>query len=231
MGLDYHFHLQHFDGDIWKTPLEFDDPTDRVTHGELTWFDDKDVTILRLFVLDEAIFPLDRNEPPNFDITRLYRLTNRTPDMTDDDVMEHIRNCFDEAYVGWIGFSDLCIDLWPETEVLVQKTVPSSMAPVFGDGLQPFPYKKLITEGWSTIEVENMKTTSDYAPDVKFFADGYRLVKSPMSAQSTVANGKTALVTWKVTLAEFVGDWRMTQLHAARKLDGDDRLRIICTYS
>ncbi len=88
------FHLQHFDGDVWKTPLEFDDPTDRVMQRRAYLVRRQRRHNSELFVLDEAIFPLNRNEPPNFDITRLYRLTNRTPDMTDDDVMEHIRNCF-----------------------------------------------------------------------------------------------------------------------------------------
>ncbi len=95
-----------------------------------------------------------------------------------------------------------------------------------------FRIKKLITEGWSTIEVENLKNHFGLRSrrQVSSLTE-YRLVKSPMSAQSTVANGKTAWVTWKVTLAEFVGDLRMTNCMRLEKLDVDDRLRIICTYS
>ncbi len=44
--------------------------------------------------------------------------------------------------MDWV-FGRLCIDpLARDGKYWFKKTVPSSMAPVFGDGLQPFPYKK-----------------------------------------------------------------------------------------
>ncbi|QDU97420.1 hypothetical protein [Lignipirellula cremea] len=231
MGLDYHFHLQHFNGDIWTTPTELDDPTDRVMHGELTWFDDKDVTVHRLFVRDDSLFPLHRTLPPDFVITELYRTTNRSPDMSDADVLEHIQNCFDDHYFGWIGFEDLATNLWSETHLLVQKKVPARLAWAFGDGSHKFPRDSLLTLGLPERDVDELANTSNYAYDKQFSPTGYSIVDRPINRVFGDGPNDEALVTWKLTIAEFIGDWRMNALQNARKVATDDRLRIICTFS
>ena len=231
MGLDYHFHLQHFNGDVWTTPAELDDPTDRVMHGELTWFDDKDVTVHRLFVCDDSFFPLHRTLPPDFAITELYRTTNRSPDMSDADVLKHIQHCFAEHYFGWIGFEDLAIDLWSETELLVQKNVPARLASAFGDGSHRFPRDSLLTLGIPESDVDELTDTSHYAYDRQFSPTGYSVVDQPTNRRFGAGPNDEAVVTWRMTIAEFIGDWRMRPLLKARKVGTDDRLRIISTFS
>lgn len=231
MGLDYHFHLQHFNGDVWTTPAEFDDLTDRVMHGELTWFDDKDVTVHHLFVRDDSLFPLHRSLPPDFVITELYRMSNRSADMSDVDVLEHIQNCFDERYFGWIGFEELMINLWYETDLLVQKNVPARFASAFADGSLRFPRESLLTLGMPEHDVEELANTSHYAYDKQFSPRGYSVVDRPINHRFGDGPKDEAVVTWKLTIAEFIGDWRMKPLLKARMVAAEDRLRIICTLS
>jgi len=202
-------------------------------HGYFTWFDDKDVTALRLFIRDDALFPLHREVPPGFVITELYRMSNRSPDMSDADVLDHMQSCFEEHYQGWIGFDELRVDSWSESELLIRKNVPAYIASVFGDGEQPFPRDDLLNVGWSENDVRDLENTSHYAYDKQFDPDGYSIADDPVrrwEIPPTDAGGM-ALVSWKMTIAEFIGDWRMETLRRARQLAPDRCLRIICTFS
>jgi hypothetical protein len=48
-------------------------------------------------------------------------------------VLNHLQECFDEKYIGWIGFDELYIDFWHEIELLVQRNVPADVAWAFGE--------------------------------------------------------------------------------------------------
>ncbi|PQO35601.1 hypothetical protein [Blastopirellula marina] len=231
MGLDYYFYLQRVSDDVWTTPAEFDDPTNREMRGQFMWFDDKDVTAHRLFVRDDSLFPLHRNLPPEFVITELYRASNRSPDMSDADCLDYVNRCFDDHYFGWIGFEELMIDLWSETELLIRKNVPARFASAFGDGSLRFPRETLLTLGMPEDDADRLANTWYYANDSGRSLAGYSVVDEPFIRRFGDGPHDQAAVTWKVTIAEFIGEWRMERFLKARKSAADDQLRIICTFS
>lgn len=229
MGIDYYFHLQHFKGHVWTTPPELDDPTDRVTHGYLTWFDDDDVRVCRLFVREDALFPLRRETPPDFVITELYRSSYRRPDESDAEFLASLHDEFESAYQGWIGFDDLGLDEWPTTDVLVLKRVPSEVAPLFKDGDQPFPRDALLDAGWSVDNVDALGDMWYFGYDIQYGFNGYGLTQEPVRSWHNPRQRPSSelLVSWKTTLADFIGEWSMEAFNRARKIAPDSQLRLL----
>ena len=129
--------------------------------------------------------------------------------------------------------SELGIDDWSKTELLIQKNVPMNVAWAFGDGDQRFPRNALLKLGWPEKDVDWLENTSSYARDKQFDADGYSLADAPIKHCDLHRSddGGMSCVSWKSTIAEFIGEWRMESFRNARQLAADNCLRIICTFS
>jgi hypothetical protein len=219
MGLDYHFFVQQRVNSRWVVPSGFKNCMDsfREELGYFTWFDDKDVTIHRLFVDDDAIFPLQTNLPPEIKDTLLF---------------ESFQWAFDEWYQGWIPFEEIHMDTWDEYSFLVSKPVPAQFVPLFRDGMQAFPAQPLLHAGCSPAEVDEMQNTWHYAYDIrcspKSGIDLHQTSSTPMWRAEW--DGMTR-VSWEVSISQFMGEWRISEFQKLRQLDEDSNLRIICTFS
>ncbi len=233
MGLDYLFHAQRRNGDSWVAVEEFDAETRPHTpRSRVTWFDDKDVTVHHLFVGDQAIFPLHREQPPEFEITEFFLDGPLAPDILPADAWHRHNDAFADWYYGWIGLDELVLDCWPEQQLIVRKHVPIEMARFFLDGDRRFPRAKLIESDFETKEVDQICDTSYYSYDRKYDSHGYSVIDLPvrwqLSALDSDALDSTVPVSWKTTLSEFIGEWRMKELRRLSLMHAE--VRIICLF-
>ena len=219
MGLDYYFYCQKHTQQGWSVPADFtNEHGNPDSSGEFTWFDDQDVSI-RLFLGAQALFPLHNDFPPGFEQIPLYQRNV---------------NAFTEWFSGWLPFEELLLDCWDETLLLVSKRVTASHALLFGDGQQPFPHQALLLAGFEQLEIERLENTSYY---VKYA----EIVDQPIDYNSGQTRNylermllfpnQLVKVSWKVTVSQFLGEWRTKEFRRIRQYGADEELRIICLFN
>ncbi len=228
MGLDYYFYLQVLESNAWRHHPQSLDSRNVFVSEPLMWFDDKDVTLHRLFLDEDAFFPLKRNRPPGLDIPSYF---NRQLHSANDShgFQLHADRLFQEGFVGWIGLDELKCAEWAATELYVSKPVPSHLAPLFADGTASFPAEAIREHPWTAVNPEQLQNVSTYAPDIRFVADGYGLHRQPIASGEDVQELPT--VCWKTTLAEAIGPDKLEAIQNARMLAEDHRLRLTCFRS
>ena len=204
MGLYFHFFVQQREANRWIVPKGFRNRLRgfREDIGYFVWFKHAP-----LFVGDDAVFGLDSSLPPSIEDTLLF---------------QRLDYGFHEWYRGWIAFEDLLLDLWADSFVFIAGNVPPHLASVFADGAQPFPERQLADQGCTADEIASIR-------------DGYRnqMVDRPLfpGTGADGFRGGWKRVTWKMSIADFLGDWRVSEFHKLREFGADRDLRIICTYS
>ena len=236
MGLDYYFYVQQRDGDSWIAGPEFDtevnDPRDthHAPRGHLTWFDDKAVTIHRLFVGADAIFPLNREPLTDLTVQAFFSGGPLAPDVTPESVVTWKTNALAERFVGWINRDDLLIDCWRKQELIIRKHVPIEIARFFKHGDRRFPRTQLLDLGWERHVVDDLSRTYGYSYDRTFDPHGYSLIDSPIRWQDSELDSSdldnTVPVSWRSTLADFVGETTMKRFERLLAIPAD--VRIIC---
>jgi hypothetical protein len=115
----------------------------------------------------------------------------------------------------------LVIDCWDTELVTVGTRVPVGYAVLFGDGRQEFPRAALLGSGASEEEVKRVRDA--------------RLVREPLDVttgrqRSRIAElppGRLVDVTWRATVAEFIGEPYAGSFKGLRRYARDEDLRIL----
>lgn len=204
MGLYYNFFVQQRRRDGWIVPKGF---TNRLRGyqedlGYFVWFKQAP-----LFFGNSAKFRLDTNQPPGIEHTLLY---------------QRLDYGFHDWYRGWIAFEDLLLDIWADSHVFIPSHVPAHLAIVFADGAQPFPAQQLADRGCLADKIADIR--GDYP---------FKMVDRPVVPGSGTDDFRRRLVkvSWKMSIADFLGDWRVSEFQKLREFGEDSDLRIICTHS
>jgi hypothetical protein len=135
----------------------------------------------------------------------------------------------DDWQISWIPYAELQIDCWDEPMLLVEEHVSTTYALLFGDGEQPFPRQPLLEAGYDEEKMEKLQCPA-YA---------CHLTKQPIDRTQgksrhqleQLPSDAPVLVTWAVTISDFLGDKRANSFKSLRQYGRDEDLRIITTLS
>ncbi|MFO0809936.1 MAG: hypothetical protein U0746_15045 [Gemmataceae bacterium] len=218
MGLGYDFYVQKRTGPGWAVPADFVTARgERSELGYFTWIDDKD-SVREAFWGANPLFPMRRDRPPGVEEMAVFQEAG--PD------------AFADWYHSWLPMEELALDLWDQFDVLVCKRVAARYALHFGDGGQSFPRSHLLSAGLAAAAIDKLEATSYYVSDAA-------LVGEPVDWNHGKRRHELAGVgpdwgvgvTWRVSIAGFLGGWRTAEFRNLRRFGRDDELRIVCLFS
>ncbi len=188
------------------------------SHGYLFDFKACSAPLERLFLDEGALLRLNKEMPDDFRSTEVFRRHVQTDE---------------RSFMGWASVDDLLVDEWSELYLLACRNVPAQFAQCFSLGDQPFPRQELLEAGCSVEDTDELEDVSTSA-DARFRGRGGRVVETvdhPI-VQYTRGDHLPAVirVSWKLSVADFLGDWRYSALQAVREDAADKDLRIICVF-
>lgn len=209
----HHFYVECREPDGWDVPTDFN-PEFRIFEcdrpfGEFVWAHPR-CGWLDLFFGVAPLFPM-RSGPP--DDRRRSPLLRHL-----DQISDYNRN---EDELCWLPYAELDIDCWDTDFVTIGTSVPARHALLFGDGRQGLPRAALLAAGASQKELERLR-------------DG-KLAREPVDAafgqhRSRIAElppDRLVEVTWRATIAEFIGEPHAGSFKGLRQYGPDDELRIL----
>ena len=203
MGLDYNFYFQLQEHDRWIVPEGFTNRFGGFCEkiGYFVWFNR-----VSLFFGESAVIPFATSMPSEIECTALYK---------------QLQYGFNEWYRGWISFEDLYLDEWSTSFLYITTHVPPHLASEFTDGAEPFPEQQLLNRGCSPDEIATYCNDNSDIWVTQPIVPGFR------------ANDFRGWVkvSWKKSIAEVVGDWRVSEFQKLRQFGRDSDLRIDCLYS
>jgi hypothetical protein len=123
----------------------------------------------------------------------------------------------------WNSFSELMIDDWASTTVLVSGEVELRYAQIFKNGSELFPSEDLLLAGMDKLDVEALR---DYA------AASFLVSESVDWRYKFVHQDEDSLVyvTWKKSVDEFVGKSIVKKIKSVVDEYGADNLRFIVSW-
>jgi hypothetical protein len=136
-----------------------------------------------------------------------------------DQFYDYARN---EDGLCWLPYPELFIDCWDTDRVTIGAKVPARYALLFGDGNQEFPEAALLESGASEEELERLGTgwwPAREPVDITFGKQRSRLAELPPD--------RLVEVTWRATIAEFIGERHAGLFKGLRRYGPDEDLRIL----
>jgi hypothetical protein len=213
MPIYHHFYVECLDSSGWGVPRNFvaEDWTFKGGRpfGEFAWAHPRSGW-LALFWGRDALFPMRPGPPDNRHGSPLLRHL--------DEFYDYRCN---EDGLCWLPYAELFIDTWDMDTVLVATEVPARLALLFGNGTGQFPGAELLASGVTPSESDRLRSGQlSCAPvDVTFGAARFRVAILP--------EDREVKVTWRETIAEFVGEPHARLFKGLRQYGWDDDLRII----
>lgn len=193
----------------WIAPDEFIDPDPQLlTVRDFTWMK-RWAPASWLFFGDDAPIPFRIGRPEWTRASALYR--SWFPAGWEERELE----------IAWIPYEELMVDSWGESRLTVKTRVPASAALLFGDGDQPFPEAALTAAGWDEEQIRRAR-------------DGH-MASTPIDRTGSRERHEVEAshplrafeVTWRETVAGFLGDWRLEAFRSLRRYGSDDELRVV----
>ena len=211
---DYcHFYIERRGPDGWGLPPGFQPEPwtfeSERPFGEFAWAHPRNKW-LTLFWGAGALFPM-RPGPPD--------------DQRGSVVLQDLGRFFnvscDESGLSWLPYPDLLIDCWDADSVTLVACVPARYALLFGDGRQAFPAAALLEEGLSEQQLERLRDgwLAREPVDTTFGRARFRVAELPPDREVEV--------TWRATIAEFVGEPHAGLFNGLRQFGPDESLRIL----
>ncbi len=202
MGIYYDFYVQQQTADGWIVPVGFKNDLDGSDEelGYFVWFKHSPI-----FFDESAMLPLHRTRPPEIETTSLYQQRSWGFD--------------DSSYYGWIGLEEMLMDDWAVTYLYVSTHVPEPMAYLFMDGAQLFPEKALLERG---------STDKDISAYLR--SASRHIIDEPIKRRTYARDYRGWVeVSWKVSVEDVLGEWRVAEFKKLRRFGSDSEMRIICT--
>lgn len=207
MGCRYNFHFSKRTHNGWIVPPAFiatsgDDPL-FPERANFAWLRENFFTLFG----QKGILPLRPAFPKE--------LHSQFPDMSDDE------------FWGWLPFEELAVDLWDDYRVLLGSPIEAQFAPLFGDGLQPFPWDAL-SEVDSVISGKRGFGLFDDVylvdePIPRSFGKGrHEAERSPPLRHLDI--------TFIATISEIIGEWRVAAFRGLRQYGREEELVVYCRY-
>ena len=161
-----------------------------------------------LFFGADPLFPM-RPGPPD--------------DRRGSPLLRHLDPLHEDYQLCWLPYPELLIDCWDTELVAVAGSVAARHAPLFGDGTLTFPRAALLEAG-----------ASDRELDCLYYA---RLVREPLDTACGRERHRIerlppdclVRVTWRATIAEFIGEPHPALFKGLRRYGPDEDLRILST--
>jgi hypothetical protein len=126
-----------------------------------------------------------------------------------------------DSALCWMPYSELFIDCWNTDSVTVGREIPAEFALAFGNGENPFPEEKLLDLGLTETELENFRYRRRMEPPIDVTTGRRRYEIAERPPDHLVA------VTWRETIAQFVGEPHAHLFQGMRQFGRDDDLRIL----
>jgi hypothetical protein len=209
----HHFYVECRGPDGWGVPPDFEpEPWTFVcnrSYGEFAWAHPR-YGWLRLFFGVDPLFPM-RTGPPDD--------RRGSPLLWDlDQFYDYDR---DEDRLCWLPYPELVIDCWDTELVTVGAEVPARYALLFGDGQQRFPGAAIREAGASEEELDDLRDgwPAREPVDVAFGRQRSRVARLPPE--------RPIAVTWRATIAEFIGELHAGVFKGLRRYGPDEDLRIL----
>jgi hypothetical protein len=190
LSLYYHFYVETRGPEEWRVPTDF--KTEIWTYdprfGEFAW-----ARPWRgwpeLFFGASPLFPMRLGPPDDRRGSPLLRHL--------DEYYDYSRN---EECLCWLPYAELFADCWDTDFVTVESSVPARYALLFGDGQQRFPEEALLEAGASEKELEPLcyGRPTQMPVDSTFGRQRSRIAELPPY--------RSVEVTWRATIAEFIGE-------------------------
>lgn len=213
MPIYRHFYIEHLGTAGWVLPAAFEaEPwTFECDHafGGFAWAHSR-CAWLDLFWSPNALFPM-RAGPPD--------------DRRGSPLLQHLGTFYDfgrnEDDLCWIPYTELVIDCWEKDLVTVGAPIAAKYALLFEDGLQRFPRAELIGANAPESELDHLRERSLVREPVHmiFGRQRYRVAELPPDAAIDV--------TWRETIAEFIGEPHASLFRGLRRYGRDEDLRIL----
>lgn len=214
MPLYQHVYVERREAEGWVVPQDFSPEPwtfecDR-PFGGFAWVPPR-CGWLDLFFGADAVFPMRPGAPEDRRGSPLLRHLDRYYD--------YGRN---EDRLCWLPYAELLVDCWQTDLITVGARVPARYAVLFGDGTHAFPNDALIEAGASERELEDLcqfagKPVRE-AMDAGYGRHRHRIVHMPPEA--------FVEVTWRATIAEFVGHYAVL-FEGLRRYGRDEDLRVL----
>jgi hypothetical protein len=208
-----HFYVEQRGAAGWVLPPRFvpESWTFECNHpfGEFAWAR-SGRGWLTLFWGPHALFPMCPGPPDDRRGSALLRHLDRFYD--------YQRN---EDHLCWLPYPELLIDCWDTDWVTVWAKVPAQHALLFGDGQQEFPEAELLAAGIPEVELDHLRNgrLTEEPVDVTFGRQRFRLADLPPDYEVEV--------TWRATIAEFIGEPHAGLFKGLRGYGPDEELRIL----
>jgi hypothetical protein len=213
MPIYHHFYVERRVPEGWIVPADFKPEawTFKCDHpfGEFAWAHPR-AGWLDLFFGVDPLFPM-RPGPPD--------------DRRSSPLLQHLDQFYDyrlnEDWLCWIPYSELVVGCWDTDLVTVGTKVPARYALLFGDGRQSFPRSSLLGAGASDKEVERLRDGHLVTEpvDVTYGRQRFRITELPPD--------EPVEVTWRATIAEFIGERCVSLFKGLRQYGPDDDLRLL----
>ena len=218
---DYrHFYIECRSVSGWVVPANFvPTPTAFESHAHLGEFASAHPRWhwLDLFAIGrhvyEPLFPL-RSGPPD--------------DRRGSALLRHLDSFDDyetnESHLSWIPYGELFVDCWDAETLVIGRQLPACHALLFGNGQQPFPTAELVAVGVEEKELEQFRIGwwTDQPADMTFGPDRHHLSQLPPD--------RDVCVTWRETIAGFIGEPYADTFRELRRYGRDEDLRILVMW-
>jgi hypothetical protein len=126
-----------------------------------------------------------------------------------------------EYQLCWLPYQELFVDCWDTDLVTVGTRVPARHAHLFGNGQQRFPAAELIEAGVTEAELDDLRDggLAREPVDTTFGQERFRIAQLPPDRE--------VRVTWRETIAEFIGEPHASLFKGLRQYGRDEDLRIL----
>jgi hypothetical protein len=126
----------------------------------------------------------------------------------------------------WVDPEDWLVDTWADSALLLTGEVPARVAHLFTDGAQPFPLQAL-RAAWPDFEVQDdPRSCAQLADEPRDQHWG----RAAFERHDAAPDGRVT-VTWRASLAERVGDWRVEALAQLQAHTRGERVRLFLYWA
>lgn len=220
---DYrHFYVECRSADGWAVPTNFvPGATAFKSHAHLGEFASAHPRQrwLDLFAIGRYVVePLFRLRPGPPDDRRRSALLRYLDNVYQYDYAKN------DSHLAWMPYEELFIDCWDTDTLLIGNSVPVSYALLFSNGEQPFPTAALVAAGVEEQELERLRNGwwTEKPVDVTFGPNRYSLSQLPPEREVPV--------TWRDTIATFIGELHVEAFRGLRRYGRDEDLRILSMW-
>lgn len=190
--------------------MQFDVDVISAARGEFAWMSGGGGPA-ELFWGENALFPMRQGLPGNYGESPFFEY-----------LFSFGKDAPTELRLSWLPYEELLIDEWSGQEICVGATFDCWYATLFGDGRQPFPRENLVRAGASP---------SELAPRERLCRESVDWTTGKNRDQLSRMSKQGVWVTWKATVAEFLGADLVASFQGLRQWGTDADLRILATYS